>query len=376
MVLRRILLFLIVCCVAVQYSYLGLVMDYYSLLRTILISLVVMLFCSFPMKSYIRTLQQSKLIRKQIFVILFVAVILFCISAFISDSNVVWGPLVDLSIVTLILLISYSFNLSKKEISSLEQFLVYAMSLAALSLFILFDGLTIETLYFPLPKNQIGPVYAFSLILSMHLLVTRKPKVIYMICALILFLVIIIIRARANIVATIISMLLFVFLSNEISKKKKIIFSVSLLLLIPIVGGLVYESFTLGYDVNDMDSLSAGRSNVYLNGLEFLVDRPFWGLIMDNSNLGGIVHNYLLYTLVNYGVILGVPLVCLYLLYWKKIFFLILNEREVPYTILPYMLLVLFIASLFEFSHPFSPVSMSLFPFFLFGQVVKRYDTK
>ena len=82
----------------------------------------------------------------------------------------------------------------------------------------------------------------------------------------------------------------------------------------------VWKSMTLNYDVTDMQSLSAGRTDVYKMALLvcFRIS-PIFGEIGSDVIFDRTPHNYILNNWVRYGVVGSMPLVIFYL--YSMVFF-------------------------------------------------------
>src|SRR5699024_1357354 len=66
----------------------------------------------------------------------------------------------------------------------------------------------------------------------------------------------------------------------------------------------VWDSFTLNYDVTDLESLSAGRMDTYIDAICYSFNHPIAGEILSNPDVLGTPHNYILYNWVRYGIVL------------------------------------------------------------------------
>lgn len=139
--------------------------------------------------------------------------------------------------------------------------------------------------------------------------------------------------------------------------------------------GMVWDAFTLNYNVFDLNSLSAGRWRVYEESIAFIIDNPLFGEITSSTRLNGTAHNYVLNKLVKLGFVGSFPLLVFYLYLWFFVFKGLSSRTDVVSRGSKLGLLVLLfslITSLFEYSHPFGPGVTQIMVWFLLGQYLRH----
>lgn len=297
------------------------------------------------------------------------------------------NPFLELLIPFGMLVCSLNTSFSKSQLSKLLiWYVVLASFLAISSIFYYGHGFVITPTYVVPAKNQIGPIVGIASIIAAILVLNKKQfktKHNYWIVNLSLFLVltasILVIRNRSSIVAIII--ILIPILIKEYKPKKTINnFMIAHLLLIVLLllfvfgvfNGLidfVWKSMTLNYDVTDMQSLSAGRTDVYKMALRFVLEYPIFGEIGSDVIFDRTPHNYILNNWVRYGVVGSMPLVIFYLYLWFfSIQGIIFNKFKNNFSLPLWVLLFSLIVSIFEYTYPYGPGTSQVMLWFLIGQ--------
>lgn len=290
-------------------------------------------------------------------------------------AKVAWGPIMNLLMVFMFLLISF-MNLSLKQYKRvLQLFLIGTLFSGVSIIFTYGGGFVINDLYMPVPKNQIAPVLSlgfFVAFFSGNQLSKSRYKYYYWGIAFLLFVCVCVFRARANMVAVLIGLLVyFIFYKRKIGVILLIsVFAVIVLIFTPL-GGFVYDAFFANYDVTDLNSISAGRTDTYEVSLKFIGDN--WLLGGLNSSIEnyhqGYVHNYLLYTLENYGILGGILLVVFYLRLMLEVGKSnILGYKNGFYVLGCFVFIVPLVVSLFEYTYPYAPGSAVFMAYFCLGQ--------
>lgn len=288
-----------------------------------------------------------------------------------------------------IMISAYSLDFEKKEIDSLT--LVYAVLavLMGISLVLFYGGGFVlrEQYIAGASKNQTGPilgiasVIVFDRILRIDL---NRPHAILKFAWFFLLLLcaiasMIVLRNRAGLVAV-----MFVLLIMFISRSRRrltlaaLIFATVVILFIfvliylgfldPLVG-ILERAFTLNYDVGDLDSLSAGRWNTYIRGIEYVQLHPFFGELSVSERFFGTPHTYILNKWVRYGLIGSLPFVVFYIYLFvftlRRLFSRSASKGTRSLAI--WLLLLGLIVSLFEYTYPFGPGVSQLMIWFLLG---------
>src|SRR5699024_4174803 len=78
----------------------------------------------------------------------------------------------------------------------------------------------------------------------------------------------------------------------------------------------MWDSITLNYDITDLESLSAGRTDTYIDALRYSLKNPVAGEILAEPSVLGTPHNYILYNWVRYGIVMSLPMILYYLYLW------------------------------------------------------------
>lgn len=363
------LVILILLVAALQFSSFGIIDEIYSMLRLLLIGGIGVLFLiSFknPLNYYFKV---------PVFAVHFICLIFFSVLLFVAytlEANVSFKPAVDLGISLMILMIGYNINISENQFKKLGAIFIILFTFSAISIIITFaSGFIIHDHYLPIPKNQIAPVYGVAFIISLYFAFKEKSffKWIYYILAGLLLMCLLVIRGRAVIVAVLFTTYLFLFHFIE-DKRYRIIVIALILLSLPFVGQYIYDALFLNYDITDLDSISAGRMERNIMGLQFLFDNPLKGELV-NKFSGGIIHNYILISLVSYGMILAPLLLVIYFLYIYIVMKAIRGNNFEYYEVGLLAMTILLIVSFFEYTYPYSPGSAVFFPFFLTGQFLR-----
>ncbi|WP_321424484.1 O-antigen ligase family protein [uncultured Bacteroides sp.] len=377
MISKRLVIFIymiaVIGIIAVQLTPWGLQLNIYNALRQVLIvmSYAIAFFYAIPFFTNIIRYKQLKI---HLVCLFFALIPVFLFQS--MDFKVDISHLQELFLPLLILMVSTSNLLSKNSFVFLCAWFIFLMTISACTIVYTYaPTLQINEFYFPIPKNQISPIYAVASLLALYLAfkVKGKKKIFYAVCCLILILSIFIIRGRSNILA--LSVVVIIFNLYYLKKKKYllILLGITVLIIIPLFWKQIYDSLFLNYDISDMNSISTGRTDVYKSGIKFFLDHPFDGRLFQRiPNPYAMIHNYFLVNLVEYGLIISIPV---FFLYFSYIRYSILNIRFNTFSIYdagPFIMTELYIVSLFEYSYPYSPGSATIFPFFLLGQCIIR----
>lgn len=280
----------------------------------------------------------------------------------------------DLVLALIILLIGLNLNLTEKQYKFFVNIYILLYTLAALSIVYKFaSGFIIFNAYLPVPKNQLAPAYAVALILSLFfgLKQSEKNRWIYFIFFPSLFASLFVLRGRAAIIATIITILIFIF--RFLKDKKYIILSFILFgLILFFVRDFIYQSMFLNYDISNLNSVSSGRMDRIEKGIRFLSKNLFIGQL-GNSNFNfGMTHNYILDNLISFGLIFSALILYIYFYYIIVIVKTFKRNSHLYFESGPLVMTILVIISFFEYTYPYSPGSATFFPFLLMGQYLKN----
>jgi len=248
-----------------------------------------------------------------------------------------------------------------------------------------FNGIFISAQYLYDQKNSKGPMIDFSILFTIFLILNLKNKILkFFLSSSIIFefLVLNLIRSRADLLALYIVLIIFVL--KSIRKRlllALIIIITSILLFIIFLPNLVnsisstlIEVFIKNYNVNNLNSLSAGRLYYYNQALKIFETNPIMGTLgLQNY----YVDNAFLTLIANYGLIgmiLYVPFIG-FLFY--KIFANLLKAsiKELRFYI-SLAWLVTLIISLFEGLPPFGPGTTYLIVWILLPLITSKVEKK
>ncbi len=373
---RFFLLLTLLSMMMIQLSPIGLG-DNYERFRYVIIGLTGVLFLlSWDLKAVF----SIKIFRYFFFVILGEAILLSIV--FAVGGNVNWRPFVDLLMAWGFVLIALMRITTRQYLLILNLFIWGTLYIGVSCIFTYGTGFVINDLYMPIPKNQIAPILAISCLIAFFVgnhVQRVSQKFYYWGIAFLLFACICVFRARANIVALALGLLIyFVFYKRDV----RVLFlgigvGIVVFVFSPL-GLFVYNALFANYDISDLNSVSAGRTDTYLVSLDFILDNLLWGnLALEKGRLGGgIVHNYGLYTLENYGIIGGGLLILFYIKLWVNILRNNISQSQIGvYSIGSIVFIVPLVVSLFEYTYPYSPGSAVFMAYFCLGQYFRRRST-
>lgn len=292
---------------------------------------------------------------------------------FLLGINIDFSSARDLALALVVLLVGLNMNLSEQKCTILVKLYIALYAFAALSIvFVFASGFIIHDQYLPVPKNQLAPAFGTAFILSMYYAFWQRGpnKWFYFIFAVLLFASVLVIRGRAVIFSIFIIAIIFVVYFIR-DKRYRIIIMLFVFAIAPFIGQYVYDAMFLNYDVYDVNSIASGRSERNMVGLDFFFDHILFGSFED-SFVDSIIHNYVLISLVEYGVLLGSVVLCIYFKYILTIIKAIKRNTFQYFEVGPLVMVILIVISFFEYTYPYAPGSSIFFPFFLMGQYLKR----
>ncbi|MGH2101170.1 O-antigen ligase family protein [Aerococcus urinaeequi] len=337
-------------------------------------------------------IKQKLIIRNKFYFIFLLTVIYSVLVSIINlDTN-----FLQLLIPFMILIASYEAILDWDLIKKITSIFIGLTTLLSISSVFYYVGGFVITQTYSIPaKNQIGPMIALAIVISYFLFNNSKYLGIGLftkwLCIISFFfniLAILVIRNRAGLLA--LGIVFFLdFFRNKLFVKyfsyKQIILVILIFMLIIylLLSGkldsiyeFIWNSITLNYDTTNLQSLSAGRTETYIEGLLFALNNPVLGAMDMESLPFGTPHNYIINNIVNYGLILPIPLIAFYLYLWffsiKNLF--IKKENYDQLFFVPWMLLLTLIISLFEYTYPYGPASSQFMLWFLIGQFLRKKD--
>ena len=356
----------------------------------------IVLYIIFGMIS-ISVLRKFSLHRSPILIKLFIITIILttieilCFKLF--GWNVGFSEILELLVPFGILISSYMLSLDPKEAKLLIGAYVFLSTVMGVSLIFYYgQGFIIMEQYLKVSKNQTGPILAISCTILVYQLLnessfTTKKLVSFFSKFLILglsFMVLLVIRNRSGILGFLILAILMII--NKATKRillrnLMIVTVLFLLIFIMIISGLLtslleplVKAFILNYDISDLDSLSAGRTSVYFEALQFLLNYPIFGKLSTNQTISKIPHNYVLNKWVEYGLIGSIPFVMFYIYLWsfaiRRLFYQKKIKSNNPNPAL-WLLLLGLIISIFEYTYPYGPGVSQIMVWFCLGIILR-----
>jgi hypothetical protein len=272
--------------------------------------------------------------------------------------------------------------------------LVFTLGIIVVGVSLIFlqgSGFSISETYFADQKNAVGPMMATAAILCAGTAFGASGKrrafllIAGMVLALFCVVMILTIRARAALLAAVvvIALMLFHRYKNKyllLSFWGAIILVVAVFLLLPqSIKQYVYQSLFSGFSGGDITS---GRMIRNQQAIQVLAENPLFGQLL-NAREVGIVHNYPLIQVLNYGLLMAAPLLVLYFyLLFVDLKAIVTKGVRTMGNVGFYAMLVIFVVSLFEYSFPYGPGTTTVVNFILFGiglqnlESPKNYDRK
>jgi hypothetical protein len=250
-----------------------------------------------------------------------------------------------------------------------------ALGLATMMYFV--GSLTMTTyMYMVDTKNMVGQIVATGAIgLTIITFNNKKDRVVKIALLALSVALVFLLRCRTATVAYI--LFVFYFVWKSFSVKEAVIFTILALIVVAIfhaqILAFLEDALVGNKDINDMDSLSAGRMERNILGLEFFWTHPLFGELKTVSNLPNI-HNYLIKRMAAYGVF-SIVFFWVYFLYLIELIreWIKMDVRDINNTG-SLMLIIPFFASLLEPLSPFGPGLVQIAPFFFYGLFL--YNTR
>jgi len=281
------------------------------------------------------------------------------------------------------LMVGWQMKMDENRLIGLVLVFTMGIIVAGVSLiFLQGSGFSISETYFADQKNAVGPMMATAAVLNagMALGASGKRKVFLMIfglsLALFCVLMILTIRARAALLAAVVVMALMLFQRYKnkyllLSFWGAILLVVAVFLLLPhSIKQYVYQSLFAGFS----GDITSGRGVRNMQALQVLVENPLMGQLLNARELG-IVHNYPLMQLLDYGLLMAAPLMALYFyLLFVDIKAIATKGIAAMKNVGFYAMLVIFVASMFEYSFPYGPGTTTVLNFIFFGIAMKHVE--
>lgn len=287
------------------------------------------------------------------------------------DFNIGWTDVSALGIVLIVICIGYRSSISLKMLQYLVLFFSTLSAMLGIYSMLYFVGSVTfdDYLYAIESKNQIGQIVASSGVALVILFFLDRSFYYYKVVLLIVITVLLfVLRCRSALLAYLLFCVLLYYRTHKV--KNAILFSflalVVFLLFSSYITYFFEEAFIGTRDIEDLNSLSAGRMSRNISGIDFYLDNPILGEL-NNPSFTTNVHNYLLKRLVAYGFF-AIPYIVIYfyLLMFLSKKWLFSGTHNLNYVGFG-VLFIPFFCSMLEPSAPFGPGLVQSIPFFFFG---------
>lgn len=375
--IQSIILYLFLIVNTFQYSIWGIFEPIYGYLRVLSIILVIFLTLTVPIKRILYTIKANQFIRWFCILLGVFSLLSFSLYAFFN-ANIDFSTHRDLLLTTITLIIGYNLSLSKGQLARYIYTYIIAASISALS-FLMRFGVHISSFYFEgVYKNQIGVFLGIFSIISISLIFSqginnRRKRNVLLLCTIILILTIAILRARTSLLFVFAVIVYSIVINKSMKTKNKLFLFACIATILIAFSSEIYRVFVANKDISDINNISSGRIGRILDGLAFLKNHPLSGSLWQEKYLGEIIHVYILKRIVDYGLLLSIPIIILYIYTWfialKNI---VTHRKDFVNSLVPLTLFFLLLVSLNEYSYPFSPLSSVFIVYLMFGQYLKN----
>ena len=346
---------------------------------TILSRYIILVFGAVFILSFsITAIRQSKLLRTYIIWLAVIFTAALIIQAFFRNRNMI-HELRSFIIVFGAIMIGYDMKMGDRRFRLI--ILVFCLTTlfsGVMQVLVNNGGFRIANQYLTDSKNSLGAMLATATFALYYLSRQYKSglvRTIILVLAFAAFLVTVTIRARMGVVAVGLAGMYYYYL---IKRSRNVLISIVLIgvvgffviLLMPgAVADYLLSSFTAGTQGEDFTS---GRIYTYAAAISYLMESPLLGDILRLNEIGWI-HNFLLLTLYQYGLLFSWPIIVLY-------FYLLIRAIRQSWKLpaksdecFGYVCLLLpFIISLAEPTFPFGPGTVNLFNFILLGMAERQ----
>jgi hypothetical protein len=184
-------------------------------------------------------------------------------------------------------------------------------------------------------------------------------------------LVLLVMRSRTAMLGLALLFIIFIFYYTSNVKSKMTYLFIAIIAII-LSMETIYNVFFLNYDTSSVDSVTAGRTDVYMEALKVIDRYPLTGRLFTNieitqNSISEQIHNYLLSIYFELGVFsFGFLIIYFSVLFYSA-------WRVFKYKLISNLLiLLLFFVSLSEYTFPYAPGTTTFLPFFLLGYEILK----
>ena len=351
---------------------------------TILSRYIILVFAALFLLCFnVKSMLKPKVVQVSIVVIIFIVLdYLITFSAFGTRSMM--SDIRSIAICLAAIMIGWQLDLDDRRF----RFILFVFSglilfVGLMQVFVNIGGFVILDQYHVDSKNRLGVMLATANITFLYLGLNNSKrkwiKVLYLGLAIMAFMVLLTVRARAATLAVAI-MILYILYERFKGKDFFVYLIIGLFALLVIylflpqsIKDYVYNSFFQNYEDQDITSGRTGRNKA---ALIFLSNHIFLGNLNNEVTIGWI-HNYPLNKLFEYGLVFSLPFLVLYLyLLFHSIVKSVRSDKHDYRNIGYYLLLIPFVVSMAEPTLPFGPGNATVFNFLVFGMALKYSERK
>ena len=284
----------------------------------------------------------------------------------------------DVFMCLIFVLLGYTYAFNNVNLYKFFKLNIWIVCLAALSIIIFVaGGFRIQELYFSIPKNQFGPYFVQSILLTFYLLIPTKnnpivkKNILFYFLMIPCILVLLVMRTRTAMLGLALLFIIFIFYyTSNVKSKMTYLFIAIIAIMLSIE--TIYNAFFLNFDTSSADSVTAGRTDVYMEALKVIDRYPLTGRLFTNieitqNSISEQIHNYLLSIYFELGVFsFGFLIIYFSVLFYSA-------WRVFKYKLISNLLiLLLFFVSLSEYTFPYAPGTTTFLPFFLLGYEILK----
>ncbi|WOQ16966.1 hypothetical protein [Raineyella sp. W15-4] len=137
------------------------------------------------------------------------------------------------------------------------------------------------------------------------------------------------------------------------------------------LGGIFFDALFANYDTADPNSISANRIDVYYETLIFLRSHLLSGELLNSSGIFD-PHNFILYQLLKYGILLSLVYFAFYFFFGYRLLRVWSVTRILEVPPWAYLLVISYTTSLFEYAQPFGPGTTQMVAWYFVGLSLTR----
>lgn len=347
--------------------------------RGVLTPFILIVFALLYITTYSSSSFKNKFVKK--YTILYFIMLVLAVGLSLTGSSEMLGYECRALLITLIaVLIGLQVQLSRKQlVDILLIYCVFTSFVGLLQIFVNGSGFVIDQ-YFAFQKNALGVLVGSSTVIALGLGLDKNgSKTIRLIgigLMVLLFVILLTIRARAALFSSVFVVVLMFYLSVDGKGffRAFIITALAVLALVLLMpstfGAYIHDSIFFGSASEDITS---GRADRNAMALSFIKDNLFLGYMGDTQKIP-TPHNFLLITWVKYGVIFSIPIILIYLTIIINVVKNCMKTRGISiYKIGYFVMIIPLIVSLAEYTLPFGPGTVTVVNFILMG-VAMRYN--